>query len=432
MRIGRYRYTITITPSGNNKPKDKKTIIVYSIAFVVLVILFILSLTLNDVPDEVNGRNSYYAFGYGVILALAVIATAVYCFTFKVKSYGAIGLCISACIECVGCLVLSLSADVSEALLASKIAYLGNCFFPLTLFVVTLETCRVKYNKKSFYALIGVSIAAFVLTLTIGYSDAFYKNVDFANDGGIVTLSTEYGPSYIVYQVYVGVYYALSVACIIHTAIKNYIFPKKNVFTAAEIIALNIFGWILGILLNAEIELNAVAAAASIYFMMTSFERLSDVESFLIKREECDNAIYFKEYVPEKKLRTPIPIVNYSVIDEFGDYNLLSDYEVYFDNNTVVEQVAYLPEINFSKYSDEQSREFLTYLDGWKSLSKTEKTIAVYLLKDIKRADIAAALDRMEDTIKTHTSHIYKKLSIKNREELCSAVIKKMRERKII
>ncbi len=424
------------------RKNDKKNIVVHYIISALYLILFVLMILMQIFVFDIDGRNLNDVILNGASLALSIILTTAYCLTFKAKSYQIIGLYISVCIECFGCFALSKSTELYEALLANKIAYLGYSFIPLALLAITLKVCNIKHNKKILYVLSAVSIAAAILPLTAGYSDAFYKSVDFVNDGGIATLSAEYGPAYIVYQVYVGVYYALAAACLIYTVTKYRVSSKVMIEAITQIIFVNVIVMINTIIDYSENYLTSMMSIISLFYMTTILlEMPPNAKTVLINRKNynANKSITFPDYF-EWELSRKTHDKNPTISDEFGDYKIPSDFDKQIDEgikkyeseHILKEESEYVSEIDFSKYSDEQSREFLSYLDGWKSLSKTEKTIAVYLLKDIKRADIAAALDRMEDTIKTHTSHIYKKLGIKNREELCSAVIKKMRERKII
>ena len=68
--------------------------------------------------------------------------------------------------------------------------------------------------------------------------------------------------------------------------------------------------------------------------------------------------------------------------------------------------------------SDEKITILLTRLPKGESLTQREKEILVALLENKKRREIAEELNISENTVKTHTAHIYDKLSISGKEEL--------------
>ena len=60
----------------------------------------------------------------------------------------------------------------------------------------------------------------------------------------------------------------------------------------------------------------------------------------------------------------------------------------------------------------------LTRLPKGESLTQREKEILIALIENKKRREIAEELNISENTVKTHTAHVYDKLGVKGKDEL--------------
>lgn len=99
----------------------------------------------------------------------------------------------------IGYLMLSLSTELNEAILATKIVYLSGCFIPMLFFFTVVEICKIPLSKKFTIPLIAVQIINFSFVCTIGFSDIYYKNVNLVFSNGIYILTKDYGPAHILY-----------------------------------------------------------------------------------------------------------------------------------------------------------------------------------------------------------------------------------------
>ena len=68
------------------------------------------------------------------------------------------GLNLSVCVVTLGYLLLSLSKTVEFALFANKIAYLGQVFVPLCMFMISAGLSGFTYKKSTKYVLIGAAV----------------------------------------------------------------------------------------------------------------------------------------------------------------------------------------------------------------------------------------------------------------------------------
>lgn len=93
----------------------------------------------------------------------------------------------------------SLSTQLNEYILATKIVYLSGSFIPMLYFFVICEICHIPLHKKFTIPLILFQTVTYTCACTIGFSDIFYKNIDFNFINGIYSLTKEYGPSHFLY-----------------------------------------------------------------------------------------------------------------------------------------------------------------------------------------------------------------------------------------
>ena len=81
--------------------------------------------------------------------------------------------------------MLSMSTNLEEALLATKMTYFGGCFIQPLVFFSILSIFKIELRKivKVFFYALSMIIYSFVLT--IGFNQSFYKAATFeiAEDG---------------------------------------------------------------------------------------------------------------------------------------------------------------------------------------------------------------------------------------------------------
>lgn len=109
-----------------------------------------------------------------------------------------------------GYLALAASTNLSEAILANKITYIGGCFLPLTSFIVVCEICKIRIKKAVVFFMHIVQMVLYWVVCTIGYSGIYYKTVAFHAQDGVAYLSKTYGPMHILY---VTTLYGYMLAC---------------------------------------------------------------------------------------------------------------------------------------------------------------------------------------------------------------------------
>ena len=123
-------------------------------------------------------------------------------------------LYLSVCVVNLGYLLLSLSTTVEFALFANKVAYFGQAFVPLCMFMIISGLCGIKYRKWIRYILIAMAMAMFGLVLTTGHLDWYYKSVELIQADGAAKLIKEYGVLHPVNLIYVLSYFVAMLAVI--------------------------------------------------------------------------------------------------------------------------------------------------------------------------------------------------------------------------
>ena len=95
---------------------------------------------------------------YGVITVIAVIMLCIYCAIIKKKNLWMILLFSSIIVVNIGYLVLAISEDLEEALLANRIAYLGSVFLPMAMLMIIINACNISYKKFLPFVLLGIKL----------------------------------------------------------------------------------------------------------------------------------------------------------------------------------------------------------------------------------------------------------------------------------
>ena len=120
-----------------------------------------------------------------------------------------------------GHLLLAQSVNREEALAGNKIIYIGACYLQLMLMLNVFSLCHIRLNRWIKTGLLTVSSVIFLMMLTAGHSDIFYRRVTYVQQNGVATLQKEYGPIHAVFLVVIGIYAALSIIALVYSYFKK-------------------------------------------------------------------------------------------------------------------------------------------------------------------------------------------------------------------
>lgn len=314
------------------------------------------------------------AYAYGLMLLIAIVLLIIYCLIIKKKEKWLIVFYVSICIVQLGYLLLSISKTVEMALLFNKISYLGQITLLISMFLNIVSVCGFRYKKSLPIILLIVGALVFMLICTSGYLPWYYKKVTLEYVDGATKLIKDYGPLHIVYLIYVLIYFCLMLSTIIHSIIAKKVAEKKHAGLLIAIVICNIVMWIIEKFIDWNFEFLSVSYILSecmllfLYWMMQDYIHKNDL--------------------PLYKEKAPIIIVN-------------------------------------SMTKAEKIDKILSLLPEGTTLSTRQIDVLEGILDGKSRKEIAADLFLSENTVKMHTSALYRILGVSNRDELRSLLKEK-------
>ncbi len=297
---------------------------------------------------------------YGVTMAISVMMLIGYLSLIRKKDIWLLAVFVAVTVVNVGYFMLSLSKSVEFALVANKIAYFGQVFLPMLILLTIFDICGIKYNKILPISLAVIGILIFALVCTTGYLPWYYKEVSLGYADGASKLIKVYGPAHISYLIYLVLYFATMIGVIIYVAVKKKVVPKQTILLASVVFG-NLALWFMEQMLDVNFEFLSVSYLLSELVLLGVYWMVQDLEKAIIQKRIA-----------------------------MGE----------------------------SVTSDEKLTILLTRLPKGESLTQREKEILVALLENKKRREIAEELNISENTVKTHTAHVYDKLNISGKEEL--------------
>jgi len=309
---------------------------------------------------------------YGVIFTLSLLLPVGY-YLFVRKSQNEpwlFALYLSVCVVNFGYMLLSLSRTVDFALTANKIAYLGQVFVPLCMLMIISRLCGFTCKRWVKYILICAAFFMFGLVMTTGHLDWYYKSVELTQVDGAAKLIKEYGFLHPTNLIYVLGYFAAMLAVIGSSFKKSGKKSQKLVGLMLAVVIGNIGMWIVEKLVTWNFEFLSVSYLMSefvfffVYWMLQDYIHVSDVPTRVVVEE--------KPYV------------------------------IYVD----------------SKERADKIERILSSLPENTALTSRQIDILEGILDGKSRKEIAVDLHLSENTVKMHTTSLFKALKVTSRNEI--------------
>ena len=297
---------------------------------------------------------------YGITMAISLMMLIGYLSIIRKKDKWLLAVFIAVTIVNMGYFMLSLSKTVEFALVANKIAYFGSIFLPMFMLLTIFDLSNIRYNKVLPISLAVVGVLVFALVCTTGYLPWYYKEVSLGYADGASKLIKVYGPAHISYLIYLMLYFATMIGAIIYSAVKKKVVSKHTILMAIVVFG-NIAVWFMEQMINLNFEFLSISYLLSELVLLAIYWMVQDLEKTILQK-----------------------------------------------------RVAMGDEIT----NDEKVALLLTRLPKGESLTQREKEILVALIENKKRREIAEQLNISENTVKTHTAHVYDKLGVSGKEEL--------------
>ena len=233
-------------------------------------------------------------FYYLAIFILSILATLVYVSKSSKNSDLFFSLMfVIIPISNMGYLMFSLSENAREAMLANKIIYVGGCFLSLIFMLAMSSMFGIRLPKLLVMTLVGFSFVLYSIVMTAGFSELFYKSVEFEKVDGAAKLTKVYGPAHKLMYVMLIIHMLGGIAMIFYSSLKKTTVSVRTLLLFSLIEFSAIFSYFgQKFIHNTPVELQPVSYLVFQYIslMIMSRTELYDVgrsqASALIEKDE--------------------------------------------------------------------------------------------------------------------------------------------------
>ncbi len=295
---------------------------------------------------------------YGVTAALSLLLLAGCAFAVKKREPWYLVLFSSVLVVNAGYFALAMSGNLSQALMANRLAYLGSVFLPLSMWMIILHVTKIRFPKWVTGLLMGMAILMFLITASPGILPVYYREVTFREIDGAGTLIKVYGPLHSLYPVYLFGYFAAMVATIVYATVQDKIRSTAYAAILAIAVFVNIGVWLAEQLVKINFEILSVSYIISECFLLGLY---------FLEKEKQPGADPVQEAQPEEK-------------------------------------------------ADPVQMEL--FLAGLERLTPKERALFDRYVAGIATAQIMEELNIKENTLKFHSKNLYGKLGVSSRKQL--------------
>lgn len=173
-----------------------------------------------------------------------------------------------------GYLAVGLSQTVQEAIVATKVAYIGGCFTsPLMIFLIC-SICKYDFGKWFRIGIYAYCFIIYFMIMTIGYNDLYYTEYHLDTLWDSTILVNEYGIGHLLF--YLILYGAIIVQTVmlIHSTVKKRSVSRKNLYLMFGLEAMNVSMFFIGRLINADFEIMPALYVFNGWFFLVIHHRI--------------------------------------------------------------------------------------------------------------------------------------------------------------
>lgn len=307
---------------------------------------------------------------YGIVLTFAVGLLIAYFALVKKREFWLSTLYICVAVANAGYFLLSLAETLEFAILANDVVYLGSVFLSMCMLLTIVRLCGFSIKRHHVILCTVLGVLMFSIIATSGFLPWYYKSVSLETVNGHARLVKEYGPLHKVYLVYLLGYFAAMIGTILLSLRRKMAGSQKFAGLIAGVVCGNLLVWIFEKFISWEFEFLSVTYILSelfllfIYWMMQDYVHVNDVPA---RGEEKHSVIFV-------------------------------------DSRERAQRVEHI----------------LARLPKESTLSARQIDVLEGILDGKSRKEIAADLHLSENTVKMHTSALFKILNVKSREEIFS------------
>ena len=312
--------------------------------------------------------------GYAICLIAAVGLLIAYSVIVKNKEFWLTMLHVCVSVVNLGYLIMSLANTVEFAVFGNDVAYLGSVFLSMCMFLTIVRLCGFEIKKSHVITCVSLGAVMFAVIASSPMLPLYYKSVDIEMIDGAAKLVKEYGVLHPVYLFYLLGYFASMIGTIIHSVRKKKLGkPKLAVFIAA-IVCGNLVIWLFEKMVRWEYEFLSVTYIISEFLLLSVYWMLQDY----VHKNDIPKHVTHGEKV--------------SVI--FMD----------------------------SRERAEKIKQIIASLPEGATLTARQVDILEGILEGKSRKEMAADLHLSENTVKMHTTSLFKILKVTSREEIIALI----------
>jgi len=218
----------------------------------------------SAIGDKTGNLSAIYA----VTALLALLVLVGYFCVREKKNPWLVLLFASVLVVNVGYFALAVSQNLSQALWANRIAYLGSVFLPAAMWMIILSVTSVRVPKWLSGVLLGLGVIVFLIAASPGILDIYYKEVYFQKINGVTVLNKIYGPLHGVYLIYLLGYFGAMVITIVHATVLDKMDSVAYAAILAVAVFVNIGVWLIEQLVQIDFEILSVSYIISECFLL--------------------------------------------------------------------------------------------------------------------------------------------------------------------
>lgn len=217
----------------------------------------------------------------------------------KINYYFILLLLIMA-ISNIGYMAVGASVTVEEAVLATKISYIGGCFTSPIVISLMCMICKFRFNRWLRIGIYAYCFIVYFMVLTIGLNDLYYTEyyIDTLWDSAI--LVSEYGPGHSMFYLILYGTIIIQFVIIIYALIKKHFVSRKNLLLLFGLEVVNVCAFFIGRAINVEFEVMPALYVLNGWFFLVIHRRLrlyniEESVAEVIQKEHTNGYIMFDE-----------------------------------------------------------------------------------------------------------------------------------------
>ena len=266
---------------------------------------------------------------YGCMFAASLICSTIYICNWHKHNNANISMIFTFIpITCLGHVLYSVSENMGDAVAAQKLIYLGSSFLQLFILFSITDLCQIRNRKAVRGLLFLLCAASYGGTLTIGYTNQFYRSMSFEIINGVPMLNREYGWMHTAYFAIVVFFFAIGFVSIGYSWIKRRQVPRTIILLLVIPYVIVLLSYFVGRKITDRTDLMPLGyvLAQVMYLVISARMNLYDIADTVVDSMVQEKAIgyisfdYEYRYLGSNEIaKTLVPELSQLAVDErFG------------------------------------------------------------------------------------------------------------------